>query len=264
MDRQKQRAAAGRVRAQEGGHLARLPQVEAVERFVRQQHGLRRQEADGQEDALPFTLRERADRLREQAIQIELLDEVIAERRGASKEPDREVQRPPHRLRRPRCDTIGQIKQQRRAFAGREPSSPGLYETRIGRQKARETLEERRLAGAVGTNQAEHFARSHFEANIRQGRKSPEPFGQAEHGEQRCRRQDQRIRPLTRHRSPSSNPRHCGFRRCCSSCDDHCDSGSAPLSGKPGFPDDVVALARRNVDGVRLIPRRWLQCLPIR
>ena len=97
MNREEQRPPAGRVRAQGGGNVARLAQVEALERLVDEQRRLGRQQADGQQDALALAFRERADGLVQQLAQIELLHDFVAKRRLAAEKTDREIERPSHR-----------------------------------------------------------------------------------------------------------------------------------------------------------------------
>src|SRR6266511_2250653 len=90
VDRQKQRPPGLRVRAQRGRQLARLAQVEAVERLVGQQDRLRHQQADRQQRALALTFRQRADGRIEDGRQIELADDFVAPI-GAAEEIDGEL-----------------------------------------------------------------------------------------------------------------------------------------------------------------------------
>ena len=72
VDREEQRAAAARRSARSVARdVARLPQVEAVERLVGEQQRLRRQQADRQQRALALALRQRADRRVEQRREVE-------------------------------------------------------------------------------------------------------------------------------------------------------------------------------------------------
>ena len=116
--------------------------------------------------ALP--LRQAANRRIEQCADVETLDEVGFEAGAAAEEAEREVDRPSHGLRRPRHDGIGQIEQ--RGRAGTVAHRPPLVHERAGveRQHPAEALEQRGFAGAVGTDQAEHFARPDGEGHIAQ------------------------------------------------------------------------------------------------
>ena len=59
VDREEERPPGGGVRAQRGADLARLPQVEPIERLVGQEQRLRRQQADREQRALALPFRER-------------------------------------------------------------------------------------------------------------------------------------------------------------------------------------------------------------
>jgi hypothetical protein len=58
MDRQEQRPPGGCHLAKQSGHFTRLPEVEAVERFVEQQDRVRSNQPHGQQHALPLSLRQ--------------------------------------------------------------------------------------------------------------------------------------------------------------------------------------------------------------
>src|SRR5262249_32610577 len=71
MKRQDQRSAGGGVVAERLRDLARLPQVEPVERLVGQQDRLRRQQSDAEQRAFALPLRQRADRRVEKRLELE-------------------------------------------------------------------------------------------------------------------------------------------------------------------------------------------------
>ena len=99
MDRQKHRPSRGRIGAQRVGHLAALTQVEAVERLVREQQGLRHQQADGEQRALALAFGQAADRRIEEPLETEPADHFVAQIRTAAKQSEGEIDRPANRLR---------------------------------------------------------------------------------------------------------------------------------------------------------------------
>src|SRR5262249_1646323 len=117
MNRQEHRASGRCVRAQRLRRVAALPQVEAVERFVGEQQRLRHQQAAREECALALPFRQVADCGVENRRQLEALDHLVAKMRAAAEEAEREIDRPAHRLRRPRRDRIRQIEERARALA---------------------------------------------------------------------------------------------------------------------------------------------------
>jgi hypothetical protein len=75
---------------------------------------------------------------------------------ATAQEADGEVQRPPHGFRRPRGDRVRQIKERRH----------GLDRARVARNRAGQTLEQCRLPGAVGPDDAEHLADADVERDV--------------------------------------------------------------------------------------------------
>ena len=71
MDRQKQRASRGGVFAQHAHDVARLPEVQSVERFVEHEERLRRQQSHGEHDAPVLALRELTEPRGEQRLEPE-------------------------------------------------------------------------------------------------------------------------------------------------------------------------------------------------
>src|SRR4051794_8604033 len=165
MNREKERSAACRVCAQRRPNVARLAQVEAIERFIDQQCGLRRKHSDTEQSALPLALGECADWLAKQAAQIELLYHLVEQLRASAEESDGEIERPRHRLRGPRSDAVGDIKQERRTLAGSHRPAAGPDGAAVKRQNPGQTFEQRGFAGAIGANEAEHLALAYLKAN---------------------------------------------------------------------------------------------------
>src|SRR5258706_202110 len=178
MNRQHERAAPGDLRAQRVGDFARLPQIEAVERFVREQNGLRREQAHRQERALALALRERAHRRIEDGFEIEARHDVLQRIDPAAEESQRVIERPADRLRRPRRDRVGQIKEDGAALVRPERAIFGRHHAAVRRQHTREALEERRLARPVRTDDAEHFAGTDREGHVAQRGDRSVAFGE--------------------------------------------------------------------------------------
>src|SRR5450759_5241558 len=75
VNRDEEGAAARGDGAQERNDVASLAKIEAVEGFVQQQQGLRREQAESQQDALGFSLGERADARAEERLELEIAGE---------------------------------------------------------------------------------------------------------------------------------------------------------------------------------------------
>jgi hypothetical protein len=84
-----------------------VAEVEAVERLVRHQHGVRHEQADRQQGTLALSLRQAADCLVEERVNVETADDLVAQIGAAVEEPEGVVDRPADRLRRPRGDCVG-------------------------------------------------------------------------------------------------------------------------------------------------------------
>src|SRR4051794_15032655 len=160
VDREEERPPTCGMCAQCRRNVARLAQVETVERFVDEECGLRRKKSDRQKRALPLPFGERADPLAQERAEIELLDHFVAKIRPAAEETDREVERPTQRLRGPGSNTVGNVEEQRRTTASLDRPARRTHGPAIGRQHARQAFEQRRLARAVWTDESEHFARA--------------------------------------------------------------------------------------------------------
>src|SRR5262245_12560988 len=104
MDRQEERATGSGLLSQDQGELTCLAQVETIVRLVNEQHRLRGEEADGQQEALTLPLGQGAYRHIEETFEGEIADDLAASRAGTAEEPDREIERPSNGLRRPRSD----------------------------------------------------------------------------------------------------------------------------------------------------------------
>jgi hypothetical protein len=185
VDREKQCASAAGVLAQRRADLARLTQIEAVERLVTEQQRMRRQHADGQQRALALPLRERADPRSEERREFQPPDDVGNRGGRSAEKPHRIVERPRQRLRWPRRDAVGHIEDSRGARGRGQRLALQEDLTRVVRQHARQTLEQRRLARAVGADEAEHFARTDRQRHAGQRGQPAVRLGQAVHSHHR-------------------------------------------------------------------------------
>src|SRR5581483_1357589 len=171
VDREEERPAARREPAERGADLARLLQVESVERFVGEQDRRRRQQADREEDTLALALRQLANPRVEQRFEIEDADEIadaavirafdpMCRRvdRG-TEEPVGERERPANGLLRPRRHAVGQIEERPRPLGGRHHVTVARHGAAVRRQDAGETFEQRRLSGTVGADEPEYLGR---------------------------------------------------------------------------------------------------------
>src|SRR5581483_946182 len=128
MDREKQRATGRGVQSKCAADLARLAQIESIERLVGEQHRLRRQESDREQHAFALALREFADADVDQRLEIETLEYVCPfTGRRPAKKPFGVPEHPANRLVRPRRDAIRHIEEDRR---GRAPRPAGWKKTR--------------------------------------------------------------------------------------------------------------------------------------
>ena len=150
------------MRSQRRRNVARLAQVEPFEGLVDQQRRLGGQQADAQQDALSLAFGERADRVAQQRLEVEL-STTSSRSVPAAEKANREIEGPADRLCRPRGDAIGQVE----GLGIIEPGSRTLG------QDSGEAFEERGLPGTVRTNQTEHFSGPDGEADTVQREKAP-------------------------------------------------------------------------------------------
>src|SRR5262249_6429500 len=97
----------------------------------------------------------------------------------AAEEADTEVQRPAHRLGRPRRDAVRYIKEVRGTIPGFERPSAPTDQTLVCRQQARDALEQRGLARSVRADEAHYLARTDEERYVVQRDKPSKGFRQA-------------------------------------------------------------------------------------
>src|SRR5439155_10249944 len=145
VNRQEHRAPGRRVRAQRLRDLAALPQVEAVEGLIGEKQRLRHQQPDREQRALALPFRQVADCDVQDRRQLEALDHLVAKRQPAAEEAEREIDRPSHRLRRPRRDRIGKIEERAGTLANPQRTAVARQRARVERQHAAHALEQRRL-----------------------------------------------------------------------------------------------------------------------
>ncbi len=129
-----------RVSPQSRRHFAGLLQVEAVERFVHEEQGLRGEEAHGQQDALALPLGQFLDPRGHERLEGEALDHFIAQRSAATEEANHVLETEANGLSRPGRDGIGQVE----GLGIIEPGSRTLG------QDSGEAFEERGLPAPFG------------------------------------------------------------------------------------------------------------------
>jgi hypothetical protein len=90
----------------------------------------------------------------------------------------REPQRPPDRLLRPRRNAVGHVEEGPRPLAQAQRFAVHVDGALVGRQHAGQAFEQRRLAGAVRTDQAENLAGADRERHAGERGDTPVPLGQ--------------------------------------------------------------------------------------
>src|SRR5689334_9985532 len=195
MNRQEQRASLTDVRAKGLSDFSRLAQVETIERFVREEQRLRRQETDRQHRPLALPFRQAADWHVQKRRQLEPLDHLLV-RRESAKETRREIERPSQGLCRPGCDGIRNIEEPRRLTSWDHHLAVDGDRPSVARQHAREAFEQRRLAGAVGTNQAEHLTAPDRQRHVVQRDQRPIALPESPNGQQVCHSVKTRAAPV--------------------------------------------------------------------
>jgi hypothetical protein len=138
--------------------LAGLAEIQPVEWLVRKEQRLRRKQTNRQHGTFALALGQRPDTRREQRLELQGLDHLVAKPGGASEVPDREVEAPPDSLGGPRRDAVRKIEERFGALARAEGPAGATDFAAISRHLSRQALEQGGLAGAVRADQAEHFA----------------------------------------------------------------------------------------------------------
>jgi hypothetical protein len=178
MNRQKQRASTGDVAAEHVHDVARLAQIEPVERLVEHQQRLRSEEAHGEQHAPVLALGEIADACPEQRLERERFDHAVALIRGRAVKTGNEAHRPIHRLVGPRTDTVGNEVEVPLPLVRRHHVIAHGDRAQRRRRDPGQTLEQRRLSRAVGADQSQNLSGTHAEARATQGPERAEAFRQ--------------------------------------------------------------------------------------
>src|SRR5205823_6823092 len=118
--------------------------------------------------AFALSFRECADRRVEQRAEIEALHDLFSAIESAAEESEREIERPAHRLRGPGRDRVRQIKEDCGALARCQRAVVPAEGTGIERQHAAEAFEQGGLAGAIRSDEAEHFAPAYRKGHVAQ------------------------------------------------------------------------------------------------
>ena len=158
-----------RVRAQDRHHVARLPEIEAVERLVEHEQRLRRQQADREHDATVFALGQLAETRAERAAASPSDDDTAStESRDAPCRPA--MNRSTHATVWSGHGRMPSGTKYRRRFAivAARRRRVSLHAAQRGRRDAGEALKERRLPGAVRSDQPEDLSAADREAGAAQ------------------------------------------------------------------------------------------------
>jgi hypothetical protein len=92
----------------------------------------------------------------EERLESQVVYDAIDVAGATAQEADGEGQRPPHGFRRPWCDGVRQIEKMRQH----------VDRARVARNPAGQALEQRRLPGAIGPDDAEHLADADVERDV--------------------------------------------------------------------------------------------------
>src|SRR3954466_9191796 len=168
MNGEEQRASGRRHPAQERTHLADLAEIESVERLVEQQHRLRGEQRERDEHALSLTLGERAGALECKWREVERACDLRDVASRGTLQRGREVEYPRDALVGPGEDAVRHVEERVAPLGWRERPSAARDASAVGGEQAGETLEERRLARAVWSDETEHLAGANGEARAAQ------------------------------------------------------------------------------------------------
>jgi hypothetical protein len=158
-------------------NLVLLVRIEAVGRLVEDQDIGVVHDRLGEADAPPIPFRQRVDRLLEHALEMQQLDHFVEalaprSRRDAARVGDKLEERARRHLGIARR-AFGQVADAALRLDGLrlDVGAADEHAPRRGRQEARDDAHRRRLAGAVGPQEAEHLARGDPKAQIVYGAK---------------------------------------------------------------------------------------------
>jgi hypothetical protein len=166
MDCQHERAAGGCHAPNERHDSARLPQIEAVERLIHQEQRLRSEQGERQHQAAAVAFRQRHDALVEDRREADRIDRCHNGVVRSSMRRREEREHAPGELLLPRPQPVGEIEHCLASARDRHWRIPPPHLARVDRKETRERFEQRRLAGAVRADEAEHLAGVDVERDV--------------------------------------------------------------------------------------------------
>ena len=166
------------MRAKDGHDVARLTQIETVERLVEHQQRVRREQPERDHHATMLALRELAESRAEQRGERQRARDV-GERIGrGTVDAGGKAQHPGDRLVGEWTNAVGHEVEDPLPFVGLDGCSITRDRTQSRGRHAREAPEQCRLSGAVRSNQPEDFAGADGKARTAQRPERTEAFGQ--------------------------------------------------------------------------------------
>ena len=169
MNGQNKGAPIARDLADHAHDLARLPEVEAVERLVHQQQGLRRDQRERQHEPAAIAFRQCADALAQNRRKAECADRFCGDPSGPAIGGREEFKQACHVLVFPGAHAVRQVEHELATLRqGRGVAAPEDV-TAVRGHKARDRFQQGGLARAVGSDEAEHLAGIHGKRNVGEG-----------------------------------------------------------------------------------------------
>ena len=178
MNGENERPAASGLVAEHIDDLARLPQIEAVERLIHQQDGMRRQQRQRQQKATVIPLRQRMYALVEDGPESHRSDRVCGLCRRSPVDACKKRHHLGGRLVPIRAHAIRQIKECVAPLRRRQRLAMPENLSGIRGKEADNRFQQSGLAGAIRSDNAEHLARGRRECHTINRRLLAVPFRQ--------------------------------------------------------------------------------------
>ena len=135
-----------------------LAQVEAVEGLVQDQDGLGREQGQGQQQPAAIALGKFGDPFGQHRLELQPADHRRLPLRAQAVQLAEEPGGAPDRLVAPRRDAVGQVEHRLPPARRRQRRAVETDFAAVGGQQAHQAFHQRRLAGAVGADDAENLA----------------------------------------------------------------------------------------------------------
>jgi hypothetical protein len=135
-----------------------LPEIETVERLVHEQEGVRRQQCERQHQAAAEALRQRAHALAQHRPEAERANDLRDGALSPAIHGHEQLDHPGDILIFPGPQSVRQVEQELAAMRQADRSIAPKNPAGVGGDDAGDRLHERGLAGAIGSDQAEHLA----------------------------------------------------------------------------------------------------------